>query len=152
MAQFNTILLLVMLITTEGISQNANIDTTVVKNPVIPASFEGGIRGFYAYIGQNINYPRDAFKKGIQGKVYVEFTIESTGNVVQESIKILKEVHSSLEQEAIRIIQNSPKWIPARQHANGPPVSSNMVIPIIFKVESKPIKKKKNKKQKENAP
>ncbi|HNV30904.1 MAG TPA: energy transducer TonB, partial [Cyclobacteriaceae bacterium] len=36
------------------------------------------------------------------------------------------------DEEAVRIIQNSPPWNPGRQR--GKPVRQRMVLPIIFKL------------------
>src|SRR5688572_21986055 len=69
-------------------------DTTVSERPYVvdkPAEFPGGISRFYGkYISKNLKYPKDAKKLGIEGKVYVEFVVEDTGEIRQESVRVIK--------------------------------------------------------------
>ena len=132
---FKFLLSLFLFVSLHTFGQDQNTDEPATGNlPAIPATFEGGMEGFYQYIALNLKYPRAAYQKGIGGKVYVEFVIDSSGSVLKDSITILKAAHKSLEKEAIRIIENSPNWIPAKKTVDGPSVESKMVIPIIFQV------------------
>jgi TonB family protein len=89
-----------------------------------------GMIEFYNYVGKQMKYPPDARNKGIQGRVFVEFTIETDGSIT--NVRALKSPSESLSKEAIRVVKSSPKWIPGFQR--GLPVRQKMVIPLIFKL------------------
>ena len=135
MRRFKPLYFLILFVSIQTFGQDQSIDKVALDHkPAIPATFEGGMESFYQYVGQNIRYPKVAYQKGIGGRIYVEFVIDSSGSVLPESITILKGAHKALEKEAIRIVENSPKWLPAKETAVGPPVASKMVIPIVFQV------------------
>jgi periplasmic protein TonB len=90
----------------------------------------GGYEPFYRYIGMNIKYPKEAREKKVTGKVIVEFVVERDGSISAKNIKILKSPHDSLSQEARRLLQNAPDWIPGK--IKGIPVRSKKVLPITF--------------------
>jgi protein TonB len=92
-------------------------------------SFQGrGQEGFREWIARNLKYPDSAAKKGIGGRVYVQFAINTKGEVVDAVI--LKGVDPALDQEALRVIMSSPKWEPGRQR--GKPVKVQFTFPINF--------------------
>ena len=61
----------------------------IVEKPATPS---GSMPAFYEYIGKNLRYPPDARTKGISGRVFVEFVIDTTGSLPPEEIKVLKGV------------------------------------------------------------
>ena len=70
-------------------------------------SFQGkGGEGFREYLAQNIRYPEDAKKNGIQGKVFVQFTVNEKGEVTD--VKVVRGVAPSLDAEAVRVVESSP--------------------------------------------
>lgn len=73
--------------------------------------FPGGETALKEYIASNIVYPQRAKENGIEGVVRVEFTVNADGSV--GAIKILRLVDPDLEAEAINLVKNMPKWIPA---------------------------------------
>jgi len=76
-------------------------------------------------------------EKGIEGKVYLQFVINSDGSVTD--VKIIRGLgNTSLDEEAIRVVKNMPKWIPGKQ--NGKVVDVQFTLPIVFKLD----KDKKN--------
>ncbi|WP_299123148.1 energy transducer TonB [uncultured Tenacibaculum sp.] len=82
------------------------------------------------HIMKNFKYPQDAFKKGIQGRVLVQFTINELGSV--ESIQMRGPKGGvSLEEEASRIISKLPKFIPGKH--NGKAVKVKYGVPITFR-------------------
>ncbi len=91
--------------------------------------FKGGIAEFNNYIIENLRYPEDAAKAGVSGKVYLSFWVQKDGSI--GNIKILRSVHPSIDEEAIRIVKNSPKWKPGMVKKN--PVIVEYVLPINFK-------------------
>lgn len=92
--------------------------------------FPGGELGLRKYIAMNVKYPQEAREKGIEGKVYVRFTITKTGNVAD--VQIAHGVDSILDNEAIRVINTLPKWQAAE--SNGQKVSVYYTVPINFKL------------------
>jgi protein TonB len=97
-----------------------------------PATFQGGdLNNFNNWVGQNIKYPQLAVENGISGKVYVQFAVNSKGQVVDA--KVLRGVDPSLDQEAIRVVQSSPKWTPPKQ--GGRPVKQLFTLPVVFRLQ-----------------
>jgi len=96
------------------------------------ASFQGGkVDQFRDWVTKNLKYPDIAIKKGISGKVFVQYAINSKGDVVD--VKVVRGVDPSLDKEAIRVISSSPKWEPARQR--GSKVKQQFTIPIAFQLQ-----------------
>ncbi len=97
-----------------------------------PATFQGGDLGnFNIWVSQNIKYPQLAVENGISGKVYIQFAVNAKGSVVDA--KVLRGVDPSLDQEAIRVVNSSPKWTPPKQ--GGRPVKQLFTLPVVFKLQ-----------------
>jgi periplasmic protein TonB len=97
------------------------------------AEFPGGFAKFYNFVQKTLKYPSDAKKEGIEGKVFVQFVIDSTGFIRQETIVVTKGLFKSCDEEAIRIITKSPKWIPAYSSHFRKNVPQKYQLPIAFK-------------------
>ena len=108
------------------------VDNSPVDIAEINAQFPGGYTAMMDYFKKNLIYPIDEKNKGIQGKVIVRFVINKIGEV--ENCEIVKSIPYSkgLETEAIRLIQNMPKWKPAMN--NGHLFSQYCTLPIDFKL------------------
>lgn len=83
---------------------------------------------FRKYIAENVVYPKEAAKAGIQGRVFVQFIVDYEG--VVKDVKVLRGVHELLDAEALRIVEASPKWIPGTQR--GKAVNVQFTFPISF--------------------
>ncbi|MBA6156941.1 energy transducer TonB [Tenacibaculum sp. S7007] len=82
------------------------------------------------HIISNFKYPQEAFDKGIQGRVLVQFTINQSGDV--ESIQMRGPKGGELlEKEANRIVNKLPKFIPGKH--NGKTVKVKYGVPISFR-------------------
>ncbi len=101
--------------------------------------FPGGVEALKVYVASNLNYPAIALINGIQGKVFVNFVVAKDGYVTDA--KIGRRVDPSLDKEALRIVNNMPKWKPG-SHA-GEPVRVSYTLPIDFKLPSGKISKEK---------
>jgi TonB family protein len=88
--------------------------------------FPGGMKQFYVYLSRNIRYPVEDHRAKTQGKVYLSFTVNKTGTI--EDIKIISSPSASLSEEAIRVTQQSPNWIPGTLFGNPIAVSYNINI------------------------
>ena len=83
------------------------------------------------WVYQYLKYPKYAVENGIQGRVYVDFVIDEDGNV--KDVKVSRSVHTSLDEEAVRVVSASPKWRPGRHR--GKKVKVAMTIPVDFRLE-----------------
>ena len=125
-----------------GLSQN-NKGDEIVDFPKKMAEFPGGEDALYQFIADNIEYPKEAREKGIQGKLFVEFIIWSDGSVGQ--IKVLNKIGGGCEEEVIRVIKLMPNWTPAEQ--GGKIVNSKFILPIIFNLSDEDKEENKNRKE-----
>jgi len=92
--------------------------------------FEGGQEAFLKFVAKHIKYPSPARRMGIEGKSYIEFIVDVDGTITQ--VKIYKGIGAGCDEEAVRVIQSSPKWKPGKQQ--GKPVRVKMVLPVNFKL------------------
>ena len=72
---------------------------------------EEGMSNYKQYLKENINYPVDSTYE--TGKVVVTFDLNVDGSI--SNIKIKKSLGPWQDKEAIRLIQNGPKWNPANR-------------------------------------
>jgi protein TonB len=94
----------------------------------MPGFGGGDSNKFREYISKNLRYPDIAAENGIQGRVFVQFVVEPDGSV--SNVKVVRGVDPSLDREAIRVVESSPKWKPGKQR--GKPVRVSFTFPIIF--------------------
>jgi periplasmic protein TonB len=99
----------------------------VVEQTAVP---QGGLEGFYKYVNSVIKYPAQARRMQIEGRVFVEFVVDRSGNITD--VVAVKGIGAGCDEEAIRVVKNSPPWIPGKQR--GKPVRQRMVLPITFKL------------------
>lgn len=102
----------------------------ILKAEVDP-SFPGGLPAFYEYVSKHLKYPRQAIRNSVEGKVYVQFVVDTDGSLTD--LTILKGISVACDEEALRVLQNSPKWNPGKQR--GRAVKVRMALPIIFKLQ-----------------
>ncbi len=93
------------------------------------AEFVGGSKEMSKYISTNINYPSQALKKKIQGKVYIKFMVDIDGSISNVEMERGNEI---FKEESIRVIENMPDWIPGEM--NGIPCKTWARIPINYKL------------------
>jgi TonB family protein len=90
----------------------------------------GGMTGWNDYLKANVTYPAEAKSMGIEGTVIVVFVVNSDGSV--SNPEILKGIGGGADEEALRVVQNSPNWEPAMQKDRI--VNCRMRLPIRFKL------------------
>jgi len=83
---------------------------------------------FRKYIGQNLRYPESAAEAGIEGRVIVQFRVNSEGKVADAVV--VRGADPSLDEEALRVVYSSPAWEPGIQH--GKAVDVLFTFPINF--------------------
>jgi periplasmic protein TonB len=100
-----------------------------IFNPAEPATFMGGdLADFHAWVQKNLIYPQLALDNNIFGKVIIQFAINSKGELVD--IKLLRSIDKSIDEETIRVLKMSPKWVPAKQ--GGTPTKQLFTMPVSF--------------------
>ncbi len=102
---------------------------------------EGDMEGFYAYAGQNIQYPEEARKNGVEGRVFVEIVIDESGAVAEARVK--KGIGGGCDEEAIRVVSESPKWQPGK--VDGKAVATRLILPVTFVLGDQPTSVEKKK-------
>lgn len=85
------------------------------------------------WVYQYLKYPESEVRNGIQGRVMVEFIINTDGKV--SDVRVTKGVSPELDDEAVRVISASPKWKPGK--VKGEKVRCSLTIPVEFRLEKK---------------
>ena len=94
-------------------------------------TFQGGdANTFSRWVNSQLEYPEIAKENGIQGRVTLQFTVNTDGSV--SDVKVLRGVDSSLDKEAVRVVSASPKWKPGMQRDK--PVRVTYTFPVIFQL------------------
>ena len=94
-------------------------------------SFNGGdANAFSQWVNARLQYPEIARENGIEGRVTLQFTVGSDGNVF--GVKVLRGVDELLDKEAVRIVSSSPKWTPGKQRDKA--VKVTYTFPVIFQL------------------
>jgi TonB family protein len=100
--------------------------------------FPGGEIALMKYIDSHINYPPEAAKNNVKGKVVVQFVVKKDGSIGE--VKVLRSVDKDLDKEAIRVVKSLPKFTPGGQpkftHGqNGQAVNVWYTLPVTFKLK-----------------
>lgn len=91
--------------------------------------FPGGETKLVRYINNTREYPKEAYRKGIEGRVICSFVVNTDGSI--SNIQILRGVEKTIDKEAIRIIEKMPKWEPGKIDGQNVPV--RVIYPIAFR-------------------
>lgn len=124
------------LVNTDSSSEDgASNGVEIVEDPIpfqlvdVKPSFQGGDAiTFSKWVNQRLVYPEIAKANGVQGRVTLQFTVEKDGRVT--NVRIIRGADPSLDKEAIRVVQSSPKWKPGKQRDRLVPVT--YTFPVIF--------------------
>jgi TonB family protein len=111
----------------EFLNVTKEIYTRVEQVPTFP----GGDAGFNKYIAKNIKYPGMARDNNVQGRVIVQFVVEKDGTLTD--VKVVRGIGSGCDQEAVRVISQSPKWKPGL--VDSKPVRVTYSVPISFSLQ-----------------
>jgi protein TonB len=112
------------------IAASANPNRPPVVAPDRPTQPVGGTQVFFDWIEKNQKYPFQARQRKIQGKVLVEFMVQTDGSLTDA--RVIKKLGSGLDDEALRLIRSAPKWEPAM--FQGKPIKQKMVLPVLFQL------------------
>lgn len=72
--------------------------------------FPGGAAAFSRFISKNLRYPQAARDHEIEGKVYIQFVVETDGTITESQIQ--RGLGYGCDDEALRVMKLMPKWIP----------------------------------------
>lgn len=89
------------------------VEQMPIFNPKRNNTYDEGLRDLFITMQKMTKYPMVAQENGIEGKVYVRFVVTKTGTI--EQIQVMRPVDPSLDKEAIRVVQNLPKFKPGMQ-------------------------------------
>lgn len=107
---------------------NEPVDDEIYEAVNQPAQFPGGVDSLYAFLTKNIKYPVQARRDNVQGTVYAQFVVEKDGSL--SNMRILRSIGDGCDEEVVRVLKLSPKWIPGRQ--SGVVVRTHYTIPVNF--------------------
>lgn len=94
--------------------------------------FPGGYQELLKFLNKNLKYPRKALIAKKEGKVFVEFFVDTNGNILNP--KIVRSDSYLFDQEAIRLVKMMPKWVHFK--IGGVPFRDKVTIPINFKLKN----------------
>ena len=110
----------------DNVSPTEEPYTTVETMP----EFNGGNKALFAYLGENIKYPKNAESENKEGMVYVSFVIDKNGKV--KDTKVVKGFDTACENEALRVLEAMPDWTPGVQA--GQTVDVQLTLPVRFQL------------------
>lgn len=96
-------------------------------------AFPGGQGDLLEFLAENIKYPKVAKDNGVEGMVVVEYIIEKDGSI--SNAQVVKGIGAGCDEEALRVVNAMPNWLPGKQRGQVVPVKFN--LPIRFKLEDK---------------
>lgn len=118
-----------------GFGTKATVTNTDSENKVYDfvslekqPQFPGGMAKFYEYLSKSVKYPTEAVRNKVEGKVFLSFIVEKDGTL--NDITVVRSLGSGTDEEAIRVLKESPKWIAGVQKGKTVRVKYN--IPIGF--------------------
>lgn len=114
----------------EGLAEETTDETPDYR--LYSAEFKGGTEAFYNYVKKNLLYPEKLKRLGISGTVLLSYVVNEEGKVTD--VKVIRSVNETLDREAVKVLENSPHWLPATMA--GKSVKMRMQIPISFVLEN----------------
>ncbi|MBC6698166.1 energy transducer TonB [Hymenobacter puniceus] len=117
-------------------SSHTGSDSPVVAAPPMlyhaademPA-FPGGAPAFQRFLRDKLQYPEEALRRNLSGKVHISFVIDEQGHILDP--KVVRGLGGGLDEEALRLVRIMPWWTPGR--VGGQPVRVAYTLPIVFR-------------------
>ncbi len=98
---------------------------------VLMPNFPGGYSALYRFVENELKYPQEAKKRGIEGAVLILFTIDKEGYVREP--RVINRNRKFFNNEAIRIAKKFPQWIPGKIDGVLSPIQVS--VPIEFHLQ-----------------
>ncbi len=111
--------------------EQVRLQNTIFEQVEQMPQFPGGEKEMYAFMRKEMTYPPSALEERVQGRVVVRFVVGANGGI--REIKVVQKVDPRLDEEAVRLVKQMPKWMPAKDE-NGAAVSVYHTLPVIFKI------------------
>ncbi len=92
----------------------------------------------FNYLSNELTYPDIAKRKGISGRVIVQFLVEKDGSIT--NVKVIRGIGGGCDEVAQEVIAGMPNWNPGKQR--GRPVRVQYTLPVNFTIEKSKRKKK----------
>ncbi|GAB2588370.1 energy transducer TonB [Spirosoma areae] len=133
MRTVSLVFLLTGLLRLPALAQTDSVSTTSREQEVFtvveqPPQFPGGMQNLGEYLRKNLRYPEAARQAKVEGRVFVNFLVSNQGKI--QDVHVLKRVGFGMDEEALRLMQAMPNWIPGRQ--SGRAVNVRYNLPINF--------------------
>ena len=112
-------------------SYHVDQNDTTYNHTQTPAEYRGGMEAFYRGLSKAVRYPKAARRSGVEGRVYVQFTIGKKGEIADASV--LKGIGAGCDEEALQACLLQRDWQAARY--NEKPVKMRMVLPVTFRLQ-----------------
>jgi protein TonB len=122
----------------KSVVENDSIYRVLEQMPVYP----GGDKARIKFLTDNIKYPKEAQKKGIQGRVFISYVVEKDGKLT--NFKLLRGIGGGCDEEALRVVSLFPNYEPGRDE-DGNAVRTLFNIPIHFRLDNDSKEKNKDK-------
>ncbi len=104
----------------------STVYTEVDQQPQYP----GGMQALSSLLRKTQKYPKEATKKGIEGKVVVQFVINPEG--VPGQFEVIESLGYGCDEAVLQTCQKMSKWQPGILH--GKPVPVQITLPVVFKL------------------
>jgi len=111
--------------------QNHSDPNAIYKTVEQKPEFPGGQDKLFKFLASNIEYPKNAKKNNIVGRVVAQFVVTKSG--VINNIQITRSLSPECDAEVIRVIKAMPTWKPGTQ--SGKPVNVYYTLPVSFKLQ-----------------
>ena len=115
----------------EVVDEAAEDDAPFIIAEEMPKFQGGDLMKFRSWVQGKLKYPQIAQENGISGKVTLTFVIERDGSLT--NIQVMQSPDRSLADEAVRVLQSSPKWTPGKQRNS--PVRVRYTLPVEFRIQ-----------------
>jgi periplasmic protein TonB len=93
-----------------------------------------GRQAYRDYLRTHQQYPPQALRQQISGRVKLQFWVNPDSTL--SDIEVLEGPASDLQEEAVRLLQQGPKWQPAREA--GKAIRARAILEIAFQLPEKP--------------
>jgi periplasmic protein TonB len=90
--------------------------------------FPGGKNAMAKFVAENIKYPEEARKAGVEGIVTISYLVGEDGSL--SSFETIKSPRPDMAEEAIRVLKLMPKFSPGMKYEKAVPV--RLVLPVKF--------------------
>ena len=106
-----------------------DLDPNCQENLTLP-TYPGGETKLLGYIADSIQYPFVAKRMNTEGKVYVQFEVDTLGKV--SNARVIRAADYFLNKEAVRVVSTLPNWIPGS--LCNKKLNFLVIVPVVFKL------------------